>query len=324
MRIAPTGQDIRFDEKQIEEGRNFATKLWNVARFRQMHGASDPAPAIDQPKLSIYAVEVLARLNDTIDAIDTAYREYQFNMVAQRLYDFVWSHYCDWFVEAAKTDIFGTDEAKKRSALAVMDLVLSATLRLLHPFMPHLTEEIWSLLGLGEVSIQFSAPPEKVVLDRTADLASTHSIVSAIYGITQAGRNLRAVAKLQSNRKMRFILRTNQKSIFEQIPTLARLLNAEEVTLDPMYQPPVGTPVAVTPAGDIFLPIAAADQERERHRLDNEIAKIDAELLAVEAKLQNNAFVERAPAAVVEEHRRRLNALNGQLTKLKQAREGLS
>jgi len=323
MRIAPTGQDIRFDERQIEEGRNFATKLWNVARFRQMHGASDPAPVIDQQNLSKYAVEVLMRLNDTIEAIETAYREYQFNLVAQRLYDFVWSDYCDWFVEAAKTDIFGPDEAKKRSTLAVMDVVLSATLRLLHPFMPHLTEEIWSLLGLGDGSIQFSAPPAKVALDRTADLGSNHGVVSAIYGITQAGRNLRASAKLPSNKRMRFILRTNQKSIFEQIPTLTRLLNAEEVALDPTYQPPPGTPVVVTPAGDIFLPIAAADQESERQRLDKEIAKIEAELKPVEAKLQNNAFVERAPAAVVEEHRRRRNDLTAQLTKLKQAREGL-
>jgi valyl-tRNA synthetase len=324
MRIAPTGQDIRFDERQIEEGRNFATKLWNVTRFRQMHGASNPAPVIDQQNLSKYAIEVLMRLNDTIEAIDTAYREYQFNLVAQRLYDFVWSDYCDWFVEAAKTDIFGTDEAKKRSALAVMDVVLSAALRLLHPFMPHLSEEIWSLLGLGEGSIQFSAPPQKVVLDGTADLANTHDVVSAIYGITQAGRNLRATAKLPSNRKMRFILRTNQKSIFEQIPTLTRLLNAEEVGLDPTYQPPAGTPVAVTPAGDIFLPITATDQEREGQRLDKKIAKLEAELLAVEAKLQNNAFVERAPAAVVEEHRRRLSDLSAQLEKLKQARDGLS
>jgi len=117
MRIAPTGQDIRFDEKQIEEGRNFATKLWNVARFRQMHGPSEAAPKIDIQALSIFAIEVLARLNETIDAIEAAYREYQFNMVAQRLYDFVWSDYCDWFVEAAKTDIFGDDEAKKKSAL---------------------------------------------------------------------------------------------------------------------------------------------------------------------------------------------------------------
>ena len=161
MRIAPRGQDIRFDEKQIEEGRNFATKLWNVARFRQMHGPSDAAPRIDNQTLSIYALELIARLNETIDAVEAAYREYQFNTVAQRLYDFVWSDYCDWFVEAAKTEIFGEDEAKKKSALAVMDFVLSATLRLLHPFMPHITEELWSLLGLGSDSIQFAALPAK-------------------------------------------------------------------------------------------------------------------------------------------------------------------
>jgi valyl-tRNA synthetase len=324
MRIAPTGQDIRFDERQVEEGRNFATKLWNVARFRQIHGPSDPAPAIDQQKLSIYAVEVLARLNDTIDAIDTAYREYQFSTVAQRLYDFVWSDYCDWFVEAAKTDIFSEDETKKSSALAVMDFVLSAILRLLHPFMPHLTEELWSLLGLGEASIQFASLPKKIALDHTDDLGSKRHLVSAIYGITQAGRNLIAVSNIPSPRKLRPILRSGDKSICGEIPTLTRLLKVEEVVLEPEYQAPAGTPVAVTPFGDIFLPIAAGDQARERERLDKEIARIEQEARTVETKLQNDAFVQRAPAAVVEDHRRRLNDLNAQFAKLKQAREGLS
>src|SRR5438067_426326 len=171
MRIAPSGQDMRFDGKVIEEGRNFATKLWNVARFRQMHGPSSAAPRIDARSLSIYAVQVLARLNETIDAIEIAYREYQFNAVAHRLYDFVWSDYCDWFVEAAKTEIFGEDESRRNSTLAVMDLVLSAVLRLLHPFMPHITEELWSLLGFGAGSIQFSPPPGKVALD-DVDLAN--------------------------------------------------------------------------------------------------------------------------------------------------------
>ena len=324
MRIAPTGQDIRFDERQIEEGRNFATKLWNVARFRQMHGPSDAAPNIQAKALSIFAVEVLARLNDTIDAIESAYREYHFNMVAQHLYNFVWSDYCDWFVEAAKTDIFSEDEAKKKSALAVMDVVLSATMRLLHPFMPHLTEEIWSLLGLGKDSIQFAAPPEKLALDAIADVADRRRLVSAIYETVKAGRNLRSASKLPSNRKIRFILRTNNTKISEQTPTLSRFLNAEELTLDPKHTAPVGTPVAVTPLGELFLAIAAADQALERERLDKEIARIGEEARIVEAKLQNNAFVERAPAKVVEEHRRRLNDLNAQLTKLKQAREGLS
>ena len=130
--------------------------------------------------VSIYAIEVLARFNETIDAVEAAYREYQFNTVAQRLYDFVWGDFCDWFVEAAKTEIFGEDEARKKSTLAVMDFVLSAILRLLHPFMPHITEELWSLLGLGEGSIQF-ARRQKSSLD-DVDLTIRHK-VTAFYGI---------------------------------------------------------------------------------------------------------------------------------------------
>ena len=324
MRIAPRGQDIRFDEKQIEEGRNFATKLWNVARFRQMHGSSDAALKIDDQTLSIYALELLARLNETIDAVEAAYREYQFNTVAQRLYDFVWSDYCDWFVEAAKTEIFSEDEAKKKSALAVMDFVLSATLRLLHPFMPHITEELWSLLGLGSDSIQFAALPEKAALEDVSDVMGKRKLVSAIYETIQAGRNLRAESKLPSNRKIRFILRTEEKSVSSHISTLTRLLNAEKVELDPKYQAQAGNPVAVTPLGEIFLTVAAADRAGEQQRLDKEITRIETEARAVEEKLKNKSFVDRAPAAVVEEHRRRLKDFNAQLEKLKQARECLS
>jgi valyl-tRNA synthetase len=323
MRIAPSGQDIRFDEKQIEEGRNFATKLWNVARFRQMHGASDPAPKIDNASLSIYAVEVLARLNETIDATEAAYREYQFNAVAQRLYDFVWSDYCDWFVEAAKTEIFADDEARKKSALAVMDFVLSAVLRLLHPFMPYITEELWSLLSFGKASIQFAALPERIPLGNV-DVTGKRQIVSDIYATVQVGRNLRAEAKLPSNRRIRFILRTDAKSISDEIPTISRLLNAEELELDQQYQAQPGTPVAVTPLGEILLGTAAVDKAAESERLDREIARIEKELRTVKDKLKNKSFVDRAPAAVVEEHRQRLKDFSAQLTKLKRAREGLN
>src|ERR1051325_3799819 len=230
MRIAPSGQDIRFDEKQNEEGRNFATKLWNVARFRQMHGASEAAPWIDNRSLSNYSIEVLARLNETIESVAAALRDYQFNIVAQSLYDFVWSDYCDWFVEAAKTDIFSEDESKKKSALAVMDFVLSAVVRLLHPFMPHITEELWSLLGLGQDSIQFAAPPRKTGLDNV-DLAQGRKLVAAVYDTVRAGRNLRAEAKIPSGRKATLVLRADDKLIEKEVLTLARLLNAEEIKL---------------------------------------------------------------------------------------------
>jgi valyl-tRNA synthetase len=318
MRIAPSGQDIRFDEKQIEEGRNFATKLWNVARFRQMHGPSEAEPKIG--KMSIYAIEVLARLNETIDAIEKGYRDYEFNQVAQRLYDFIWSDYCDWFVEAAKTDIFGVDKSRKKSTLAVMDYVMSAISRLLHPFMPHITEELWSLLGLGTGSIQFAPLPKKLAL-KDDDLRK-RKLVAAIYETVQAGRNLRAQARIPSNQKAKFALRSSQKGLEGEQETMARLLNASELIIDPKFDAEAGTPIATTKLGEILL-VVEVDFSAERDRLDKEIAKIEAELAAVESKLANKSFVDRAPRDVVELNRQRKANFTEQLRKLKDARERL-
>jgi valyl-tRNA synthetase len=319
LRIAPSGQDIRFDEKQIEEGRNFATKLWNAARFRQMHGPSSAEPKIDSKRLSVFAVEVLARLNETIDAVENAYRDYRFSEVAQRLYEFFWSNYCDWFVEASKTEIFGEDEAAKQSALAVMDAVLLTTLRLLHPFMPHITEELWSLTGFGTGSIQFATLPAKITLD-DVDLAQRRKLVAGIYEVVQAGRNLRAEAKLPSNKKASFVLRSESAELERELSTTARLLNAEGLKLDREYQAAAGVPVAVTSLGEIFLIISGGDKVAERERLDKEIARLEGELRTVEGKLKNKSFVDRAPAAVVEEHRQREKDFSEQLAKMKKAR----
>jgi valyl-tRNA synthetase len=356
MRIAPSGQDIRFDEKQIEEGRNFATKLWNVARFRQMHGPSLIRPSeLDRLKrsssqadtksarqrekldcfkqssfgelkpssfgaLSIYAIEVLARLNETIDAIEKGYREYQFNTVAQRLYDFIWSDYCDWFVEAAKTEIFSEDEGKKKSALAVMDYVLSAIVRLLHPFMPHITEELWSLLGLGKESIQFAPLPKKLAL-KDVDLKK-RKLVTAIYETVQAGRNLRAQARVASNQKAKYALRSTQRGLAAEQETIARLLNASELIIDPEFKTGPGTPISTTSLGEILL-IVDVDRTAERERLDKEIAKAEEELRTAETKLSNKSFVDRAPKDVVELNRQRQKNFAEQLRKLKEARDKL-
>src|SRR6267378_702270 len=320
MRIALSGQDIRFDEKQIEEGRNFATKLWNVARFRQMHGPSAATPKIDTKKMSIFAIEVLARLNETIDAIEKGYRDYEFNTVAQRLYDFIWSDYCDWFVEAAKTEIFSEDQSKKKSALVVMDYVLSAIVRLLHPFMPHITEELWSLLGLGKESIQFAPLPKKIAL-KDVDLKK-RKLIAAIYETVQAGRNLRAQARIPSNQKAKYALRSKQSGLENERETIVRLLNASELIIDSKFKAGPGTPIAHTPLGEILL-IVDVDHAAERGRLDKEIAKVEEELRTVEEKLKNKSFVDRAPASVVEEHRQRQKNFAEQLRKLKDARDKL-
>jgi valyl-tRNA synthetase len=317
MRIAPSGQDIRFDEKQIEEGRNFATKLWNVARFRQMHGPSESAPKIEKGNLSIYSGEILARLDQTIDAVETGYRDYQFNAIAQALYNFVWSDYCDWFVEAAKSDIFSADHSKKKSTLAVMDYVFSAVLRLLHPFMPHLTEELWATFGFAGGSIQFQPLPRKLKLP-----FPSRRLTAAIYETVQAGRNLRAQARIPSNQRAKFALRSTQKDLVSERETIARLLNASELIIDLKFQSGAGTPIATTALGEILL-IVDVDLSAERGRLDKEIAKGEAELHAVESKLANKSFVDRAPRDVVELNRQRKANFTEQLGKLKDARDKL-
>src|SRR5438270_2613286 len=318
MRIAPIGQDIAFDEKQIEEGRNFATKLWNAARFRQMHGPSEANTRLEVESLAIYSVEVLARFNELLVAVEDAYREYKFNEVAQSLYDFFWGDYCDWFVEAAKTDIFAEDEARKKSVLSVMDFVLSGFLRLLHPFMPHITEELWAVFGFGPETIQYQSLPKPFEV-------GTRYVekVRAVYDVVRVGRNLRAESRVPSNKKVSFVLRPSAPVDEREVPTISRLLNADELKLDPKFQAEAGVPVAVTPLGELFLIIATADKAAERERLDKEIARLEGELRTVEAKLSNASFVERAPAAVVEEHRKRKADFSEQLSQLRQARAAM-
>ncbi|MFN2477074.1 MAG: valine--tRNA ligase [Chthoniobacterales bacterium] len=326
MRIAPSGQDIRFDEKQIEEGRNFATKLWNAARFRQMHGASSGEVSLEEHQLSIYAIEVLARLDELIGAIETAYAEYRFNEVVQRVYEFFWNDYCDWFIEAAKTDIFAEDPARTAAVLAVMDYVLSAVLRLLHPLMPHITEELWSLLGFAaseDESIQFATLPVTSGFDAVA-VGQARATVNAIYNTVRAGRNLRAEARVPSNKKVTFVLRAAEASSADELPTIARLLNAEQLTVEADYAPPAGVPMAATDLGELFLITAMdVDAPAERERLDKEIAKLEKEFDATAKKLANSSFVDRAPADVVAEHRQRKTEFAEKLVQLRRARESL-
>ena len=252
----------------------------------------------------------------------TAYAEYQFNAVAQKLYDFFWNDYCDWYVEAAKSDIFSEDAGPKASALAVMDVVLSATLRLLHPFMPHVTEELWQLLGFGNSSIQFVSLPKPLALPSLA--AKQRSLVRGIYDAVQAGRNLRSEAKVPSNKKARFILRSrDDEQVRGELPTLGRLLNAEEVVVDSDYKTTPADLVSVTTLGEIILPAAIMDVGAERERLQREIDRLEDELKTVRAKLSNKSFTDRAPKAVVEEHRQREHAFAEQLNKVKSALAGL-
>ena len=311
MRIAPQGQDIRFDEKQIEEGRNFANKLWNAARFRQMHGASSPEVQLEGLPLSIYSLDILAKLDALIHDIETAYSEYRFNEIAQRLYDFFWADYCDWYVEAAKTEIFA--ETGKASSLATMDFVLSHILRLLQPLMPHIAAELWATLGYEapgsrEGHLMYVEWPKAGFLQGIAreTLSAARAKVSDLYQAVPLARNLRSEYRIASNKKVQFFLKSDLPWVAEEIGTFARLINAETVTIDPAYVPARGVPRVLTPLGELYMPLEGLiDVAAELERLKKEIAKAEAELVLVRKKLSNENFVENAPRAVVEEHRKR-------------------
>jgi valyl-tRNA synthetase len=201
-----------------------------------------------------------------------------------------------------------------------MDYVLSAVLRLLHPFMPHLTEELWSIFGFGEGSIQFAPLPTTMALPDGVD--SKRSLVAAVYEIVQSGRNLRAQAGIAVNQKAKFALRPNNSQLVSEESTLSRLLNVSELVIDSNFKGPSGVPVAMTRAAEVFL-LVEVDRAAERGRLDKEIAKLETDLNAAEAKLSNKSFVDRAPANVVEEHRDRVKKFTEQLAKLRRARDQL-
>ena len=343
MRSAPLGQDVLFDEKDVELGRNFCNKLWNACRFRQMQGggdASSPNRAeggagthCDGGVAATFETEaeinpslltsddkwILVRLDQAIKEVSDALTTYNFATAVQALYRFFWSEYCDWYVEASKAAFYGEDANLKANKLAVIDFVLSNTIRLFHPFLPFITEELWHGMGyskdlpenLGGKTIMFAAWPkpftaeekEYFTLDDTVD-----KIAAAKYELVGLGRNLRREMKLDPAKKLKFILKPAGKLATAEVEALKILLNAEAVEVVAQnWSPAKGTPSASNALGEIFLPLEGLiDITAEKIRLTKEAEKIQTEITKVEQKLSNPNFTQKVPPAVLQEHKQRL------------------
>jgi valyl-tRNA synthetase len=317
MMLTATGQDVYISSEKFEIGRNFGTKLWNAARFMQMHSEGfDVASAIDCPVddpalLCADDRHILASLSDAIAACDDNLGRYRFNDAAHVLYDFVWSKYCDWYVEYSKDTLYGDDPARKAQVLKVMHHVFANALKLLHPIMPFVTEELWHAMGYncaGEY-IMCAAWPEVFANDQMKGWGITPEVVNYVddrHELVRAGRALRSDYSISPAKKVDFVVKpadSDVSAVLEQDQTtMMNLLRAESIALDGEYEPDQATPSAVSKLGTIYMPIKGlVDPAEETARLKDQLAKVEKGLMQVNAKLQNMDFVKKAPKAVVEQ-----------------------
>ena len=328
MRSAPLGQDILFDDKNVELGRNFCTKLWNACRFRQMQGGQTENE-ISSDLLSSDDKWILLRLSTAIGEVSTALEEYRFSDATAALYRFFWSEYCDWYVEASKATLQGTDEKRKANTVAVIDFVLGHTLRLFHPFLPFITEELWHGMGYavdmppdqGGKSIMFAPWPKPLDADELAffGLLPEDELAAANkYETVNLGRGLKSTFNLSSKR-VRFVLKPNTELPAHEIEVLRLLLNAEPLDVDAAFTGRQGTPVAITPLGELHMPLEGLiDVDAERARLSKDLTKASDELGKVRAKLADENFTSKVPQKVLDEHKQREVEWQEKLAKLEE------
>ncbi len=316
--IAPIGIDIRYSNDKCEIGRNFANKLWNASRFRKMQGAVSANLSlknIDKTKLTASDKWILGRLAEAIKGVDEALVKFKFNEATRALYDFIWSEFCDWYIESCKESLFNDDT--KPTTLAVFDFVLYSALRLLHPFMPFVTEEVAHQLDYisEEESIMIKDFP--VLSDElSADLAElgvNEDIISKVesqFDIIKAGRNLRAKQGLEPGKKISYIFKPIDKDIETFIKanksTIDKLMRSE-LEVDIAYTADGGAPSIITDAGTLYLPLdGLIDVEAEREKLNKQKSELEGWIKGATAKLANENYVSRAPEKIVNETREKL------------------
>ncbi len=318
--VAP-GNDVRFSDEKVTAARNFANKVWNASRFALMNLEG---PADDSLPKSIADKWILTRLNDAIETVSMHLNQFDLAMAAQKLYDFIWSELCDWYLELAKAPLYGDDEAAASATRATLKYVLTNTLKLLHPFMPFITEEIYSFLPETEGSIMVSSWPKK-----TESYPEEAAAMQSIMEVIGAVRNLRAGMNVPPSKKAHLYIVPApgvQGAVFADNESyFQRLASASSVSAVAREALPANVVSAVCPCGEAFLPLGElVDVQKEIARLEKEIANMAGEIKRAEGKLSNPGFVGKAPANVVEAERAKLStnktmldALNKRLEDMK-------
>ena len=316
------GNDMRFYTERCEAMRNFANKIWNASRFLMMNLTIDKCELPD--KLELEDKWILSKLNSVIPEITENMERYELGVAAQKVYDFIWDSYCDWYIELTKTRLQGEDEDSKVRAQQVLCYVLTQILKLLHPFMPFITEEIWQALPHeGDYLMLQQWPEHHATLDFPEEEKAMELIMDAIRAI----RARRAEMNVPPSKKAQLTVSTLEQAVFHQgIPFLKRLAYASDVQVVEATREmdTQGMVTVTTHAARLYLPLAElVDLEKEKARIAKELDKNRKELDKLETKLNNPGFVNKAPAQVVEAERERADKLRALLVKLEESAKTL-
>ncbi|HBM15010.1 MAG TPA: valine--tRNA ligase [Lentisphaeria bacterium] len=324
--IAPVGMDIRYSNEKCELGRNFANKIWNACRFRQMHGETTSSfnnlENIELSQLNGDDKWILSRLNNVISIVNDSLDKFTFHSATHELYNFVWSDFCDWYIESSKSRIYSSG-TEKEVALSVLDYVLFNILKLLHPFMPFITEELAHFMGFmkEEETIMFASYPAVNSAAKISEAISDKAIIALVeskFELIKAGRNMRAMYNLQPAKKLSFNLKTENKEvssfIVSQEQVLKAMLNAENIEIDSNTAFEGPAPSAILSFGTLYLVLKdAVDIPAEIVKLNKQKKELEGWIIGSKAKLSNSKFVEGAPKEVVENAREHLAELETKL-----------
>ncbi|MCC2258123.1 valine--tRNA ligase [Intestinimonas aquisgranensis] len=321
------GNDMRFYTERCEAMRNFANKIWNASRFLMMNLTIEKCELPEH--LEMEDKWILSKLNRVIPEITENMDKYELGVAAQKVYDFIWDDYCDWYIELTKSRLQGEDEQAKENAQKVLCYVLTDILKLLHPFMPFLTEEIWQALPHdGDFLMLQKWPEHHVELDFPQEEKAMELIMDAIGAV----RTRRSEMNVPPSKKAHLTVATLEREVFEAgIPFLKRLAYASDVTITGMSgagsdgeENTKGMVTVITHAARISMPMAElVDMEKEKARLEKQLGKDKAELDKLNTKLNNPGFVNKAPANVVEAERERAEKLANLIAKLEEQLAGM-
>ncbi|MBQ2285946.1 MAG: valine--tRNA ligase [Clostridia bacterium] len=312
------GNDMRYIEERVEASRNFANKIWNAARFILMNLKTDGVLPINPADFALEDKWILSKYNTLVSEVTENLEKYELGMAVQKLYDFIWDVFCDWYIEICKSRLNGEDEKAADTARSVLVYVFNGTLALLHPFMPFITEEIWQSLPHKGEALMVSRWP---VFDEKLKFADEEDAFERIMAVIKAVRNRRAEMNVPPSKKAKVCIATKFKDTFSKGSAyICRLAYASEVSIGDSFEND-GAVRIITDSATVYMPMRElVDFSAELERLKKELKKAEEDKEFFEKKLNNQGFVSKAPAAVVEQQRENLkkvlekiNMLNGSI-----------